>query len=268
MPSSDFEQNSFNLLFVGDLIGRVGRRVLRHQLPGLRQEFSLHAVVANAENAAGGFGVTEDVVKEIQGLGVDVLTTGNHVWDKKEGVACLDRYGQLLRPLNYPPGVPGQGSVTGKVGQWSYAVLNLEGRAFMRNLECPFRAADACLAALPEDVKMILVDFHAETTSEKVALGRYLDGRVSMVCGTHTHVQTADERLLPGGTAYITDVGMTGPMDSVIGSKTEAVVQKFLTQMPAKLEVAKGEPALNAVMVQLDPQTGKAFSITRIWRYI
>ena len=238
--------------------------VTRH-LASLVDRQLIDLVVANAENAAAGFGVTPDVVTELLALGIDVLTTGNHVWDKRESLPILDQEQRLLRPANYPPGLPGKGwGVFHTSAELPVAIVNLEGRVFMSNLDCPFRAADAILAELRGRAAVVLVDFHAETTSEKGAMAVYLDGRVSAVFGTHTHVQTADERLLPGGTAFISDVGMTGSRDSVIGIRKELSVERFLTQLPVRFEVAKKEPMLCAVVVTVDEATGRAAAIERV----
>lgn len=253
------------LLFIGDVVGRPGRQVLSARLGRLIDSRRIDFVIANAENAAGGFGLTLDTVRDLFALDIHVLTSGNHIWDKKEIIDHLDRYQELLRPANYPPGLPGRGSgVFSTSAGIKVGVLNLEGRVFMNNLECPFRLADAMVAELRQEASVILVDFHAEATSEKVALGHYLDGRVSAVVGTHTHVPTADERVLPGGTAFITDVGMTGSRDSVIGIRKELAIEKFLNQWPVRFEIAKGEPLLNAVLIDIDEQSGQARSIERI----
>jgi metallophosphoesterase (TIGR00282 family) len=250
------------ILAIGDIVGRPGRRAISQLLPGLRQQYNLDLVIANAENVAGGVGLTPDTARELLSDGVDVLTSGNHIWAQKEIIPYLDGELPILRPLNYPPGVPGKGYiVVGKV-----AVVNLIGRTFIGDFDCPFRAMDQLLAKLEE--KIIIVDFHAEATSEKVAMGRYLDGRVSAVLGTHTHVGTIDAQLLPQGTAYVSDIGMSGPIDSVIGDDTEAVIQRFLTQMPNRLGVGKGKTALNAILVGVDDDTGKATSIERIYREV
>ena len=248
------------ILVIGDIIGQPGRKALREFLPDLRQQYGLDMVIANAENAAGGFGLTLAIAKELFDTGADVLTSGNHIWAQKEIIPHLDSELPILRPLNYPLGVPGRGFlITGKT-----MVVNLIGRTFMSNFDCPFRAMDKLLAELEHVPPIIIVDFHAEATSEKVALGRYLDGRVSAVLGTHTHVGTIDTQLLSQGTAYVTDIGMTGPTDSVIGDDAEAVVQRFLTMMPHHLTVGKGKPILNAVMVRVAEETGRATSIERI----
>lgn len=253
------------ILFIGDIVGRPGRQMVGRHLASLVDRHLIDLVVANAENAAAGFGVTPDVVDELLGMGIDVLTTGNHVWDKKESFVSLDQETRLLRPANYPPGLPGKGwGVFRTSADVPVAVVNLEGRVFMNNLDCPFRAADAILGELAATARIVLVDFHAETTSEKGAMGSYLDGRVSVVVGTHTHVQTADERLLPGGTAFISDAGMTGSRDSVIGIRKELSVERFLTQLPVRFEVAKREPMLCGVVVTVDEPTGRALGIERV----
>ena len=233
-------------------------------LPDLMSQHAVDLVIANGENAAAGFGITPTLVEEFLELGIDVLTTGNHIWDRKEILEFFPQEPRLLRPANYPAG-PGRGVYVGatKTGI-EYAVLNLQGRVFMANTDCPFRAADQELGKLPVSCKVRIVDIHAEATSEKLAMGWYLDGRVTAVIGTHTHVPTADERVLPNGTAYITDVGMIGPYDSVIGVTKEKILQRFLTQMPARFDAAEKDPRLLAVLIQADPETGRALSIERI----
>jgi metallophosphoesterase (TIGR00282 family) len=249
-----------NILTIGDIVGKPGRQIVNKKLRALRQQYKIHVVIANAENAAGGFGLTPDTAKELLGSGIDVLTSGNHIFAQKEIVPYLDADIPLIRPLNYPEGVPGRGYLTsGKV-----LVVNLIGRTFMLNYDCPFRAMDKLLTELKNRPKTIIVDFHAEATSEKMAMGRYLNGRVSAVLGTHTHVGTIDTQILPGGTAYVTDIGMTGPTDSIIGDDADAVLQRFLTQMPHRLSVGKGKPQLNAVLVEVDEASGKATAIKRI----
>ena len=251
-----------NILAIGDIIGRPGRQAVHELLPELRRQYGLNMVIANGENAAGGFGLTESIARELLADGVDVITSGNHIWAQKDIIPHLEGSLPVIRPLNYPEGVPGRGYlVTGNV-----MVVNLIGRTFMTSYDCPFRAMDKLLEEVNPRPKIIIVDFHAEATSEKVALGRYLDGRVSAVLGTHTHVGTIDARLLPGGTAYVTDIGMTGPEDSVIGDDAEAVLQRFLTMMPHRLSVGKGRPILNAVMVTADEKSGRATGIERIDR--
>ena len=255
---------SMLILVVGDIVGRPGRQAVRQLLPGLRQQYGLNLVIANAENAAGGLGLTLAVAKELLDAGVDVLTSGNHIWAQKEIIPYLDGEMPILRPLNYPPGVPGKGYIVNN----QVMVVNLMGRTFIGNFDCPFRAMDQLLAELKHKLPVIIVDFHAEATSEKVAMGRYLDGRVSAVLGTHTHVGTIDARLLPQGTAYITDIGMTGPIDSIIGDDAEAVIQRFLTGIPYRLSVGKGKTIFNAVMVTVADDSGRAISIDRIDREV
>jgi metallophosphoesterase (TIGR00282 family) len=248
------------VLAIGDIVGRPGRQAIHELLPGLRQQHGLNLVIANGENAAGGFGLTVNTAQELLGNGVDVLTSGNHIWAQKEIIPYLDDDMPILRPLNYPEGVPGRGYlVIGKT-----MIVNLIGRTFMSNYDCPFRAMDRLLAELEPKPQVVIVDFHAEATSEKVAMGHYLDGRVSAVLGTHTHVGTIDARILPGGTAYVTDIGMTGPTDSIIGDDAEAVIQRFLTMMPHALSVGKGKPVLNAIMVEIDKKSGRATRIERL----
>lgn len=253
------------ILFVGDVIGKPGRRVLARLLPKLVDERRTDYVVVNVENAAGGFGVTPDVLSELAELPIDCMTTGNHVWDKKEAAALLELEPRLLRPANYPAGNPGRGLHVGETsGGVRVATINLEGQVFMRQLDSPFRAADALLAGLDPEVRVILVDFHAEATSEKQAMGRHLDGRVSAVVGTHTHVPTADERVLPGGTAFLTDAGMTGPYDGVIGFRADRVLERFLLQTPTSFEVAKRDVRLAGALIDVDESTGRATAIERL----
>ena len=252
------------ILVVGDVIGRPGRMAVDTLLPGLRQQYGLDLVIANAENVAGGLGLTSTTAKALLDAGVDVLTSGNHIWAQKEIIPYLDSEMPILRPLNYPPGVPGRGYLLS--GQ--AMVVNLMGRTFMGNFDCPFRAMDKLLAELKHKPPVIIVDFHAEATSEKIAMGRYLDGRVSAVLGTHTHVGTIDAQLLPQGTAYVTDIGMTGPIDSIIGDDAEAVIRRFLTMMPHRLSVGSGKTVFNAVLVRVDDNSGKAISIDRIYQEV
>ncbi|MDR7556349.1 MAG: TIGR00282 family metallophosphoesterase [Armatimonadota bacterium] len=251
------------VLFVGDVTGKPGRRILARLLPRLRRDHAIDAVLANGENAAGGMGLTADTAAELFAAGVDVLTGGNHIWKNREVYALLDSDPRIVRPANYPAGVPGRGAAVVRVGGASLGVLNLEGRVFMQALEDPFRVGREEAARLRAVTPVIVVDFHAEATSEKVAMGWYLDGRVSAVVGTHTHVQTADERVLPQGTAYITDVGMTGPRDGIIGMAREGILERFLTQLPVRFEVASGPVQLNAVVVEI-AQDGRATTIQRI----
>jgi len=256
------------ILMIGDVVGRPGRRAVKENIPGLVRDENVDLVIANGENAAGGNGLTREVARELFDAGVDVITTGNHVWNKKETFELLKRESRIVRPGNYPPGAPGAGCGRFKTKSgFNIGVLNLLGRVFMPGLDCPFRKADDLLNELRDWSNIILLDFHAEATSEKMAMAFYLDGKVSAVCGTHTHVQTAAEHILPGGTAYITDVGMTGPRDSVIGVKKEAVVEKFLTQLPRKFEVATGPYQFNAVIVEADTETGMSIGIKRIQNY-
>jgi len=252
------------ILVVGDVVGRPGRRAVNTLLPRLRQQYGLDLVIANAENAAGGLGLTLATAKELLDAGVDVLTSGNHIWAQSEIIPYLDSEMPILRPLNYPPGVPGKGYlITGQT-----MVVNIIGRTFIGNFDCPFRAMDKLLAELEPKPSVIIVDFHAEATSEKIAMGRYLDGRVSAVLGTHTHVGTIDAQLLPQGTAYVTDIGMAGPIDSVIGDDAEAVLRRFLTMMPHRLSVGSGRTIFSAVVVGVDENSGKATSIDRIYQEV
>ncbi|MDI6631059.1 MAG: TIGR00282 family metallophosphoesterase [Bacillota bacterium] len=252
------------ILMIGDIVGRPGRRAVKENLAAIRQEFGIDFTIANGENIAGGNGVTRETANELFGYGIDVLTGGNHIWDKKESYAFIAEEARLIRPANYPPEVPGAGYRVFPVGDCKVAVVNLLGRVFMPGVDCPFRRAEEILAELSAVTPVIVVDFHAEATSEKMAFGWFLDGRVSAVLGTHTHVQTADERVLPGGTAYISDVGMTGPRDSVIGVKTETIIAKYVTQLPKRFEVAGGPYQFDACVVTIDPVTGKALGIERI----
>jgi len=256
------------LLIIGDVVGRSGRRAVKANLSRLKKELDLDMVIANGENAAGGKGITREVARDLFASGVDVLTMGNHVWNKREAFEYLDEEVRIIRPANYPPGVPGVGvGIFGKNKKVKLAVINLAGRVFLQPLDCPFRKADDILEEIKGRVMVIIIDFHAEATSEKVAMGRYLDGRISALLGTHTHVQTADECILPGGTAYITDIGMTGPFDSVIGVKKEMVIDSFITQTPQRFEVATGPFQFNGVVVDIDENNGKATAIKRIQKY-
>ncbi len=252
------------VLLTGDTVARAGRRVLEEKLHDLRAERELDFVVANVENAAAGFSITARIAEDLLAAGVDVMTSGNHIFDKKEVLTYIEQQPRLLRPANYAPGVPGKGRWVGKVKGLPIAVINLQGRVFMPPCDDPFRAVDAQLNALGPAVKIILVDVHAEATSEKMALGRYLDGRVSAVVGTHTHVQTADEQIFPEGTAYLTDLGMTGPHDGVIGMQTEIVVGRFTTGLAAKFEPCEGNIRLNGLIVDLDETSGRALRVERV----
>ncbi len=252
------------ILFIGDIVGSTGRKVVLGLLPSVRREYGpFDFVLANGENAAAGFGLTEKVFLEMLGYGIDCLTSGNHVWDKKDFIEILGSEKRIIRPANYPPACPGQGlAILEKDGK-QIAVLNLQGRVFMPSIDCPFRSADSILKdrSLPQ---CVIVDIHAEATSEKRALGLYLDGKVSAVIGTHTHIQTADESILPGGTAYLTDCGMTGGHAGVIGMRAESVIPRFLTGMPTKFDVCEDGPRLNAVVLEIDDETGRALDIRRI----
>ena len=258
------------ILFVGDVFGRPGRTIVKERLKNLVAAERADLLIVNGENAAAGFGITPQIIDELFELDVDVITTGNHVWDKRELIEYFqsadgDQHSparRVLRPANYAPKLPGWGVYEGRKGDVPYAVINLQGRVFMAANDDPFRIADQLLEKI--QAKVIFVDMHAEATSEKIALGYYLDGRVTAVVGTHTHVPTADERILPGGTAYVTDVGMTGPYDSVIGVKKELVIERFLTNMPARFEPATGDARLCAVLVECDAATGRAHAIRRI----
>ncbi len=258
------------ILFIGDIFGRPGRTVVKDNLAGIVRNHGIELIIANGENSAAGFGITPSLAEELFELNVDVITTGNHVWDKREIIdyfQMIEGNGRgparrVLRPANYPADMPGWGLYQGFKGKVPYAVINLQGRVFMASNDDPFRTADQLLKNV--EAKVILVDFHAEATSEKISLGWYLDGRVTAVIGTHTHVPTADERVLPGGTAYITDVGMTGPYDGVIGVKKELVVGKFLNGMPVRFEPATGDVRLSAVIIDCDEKTGKASKIERL----
>lgn len=253
------------VLLIGDIIGKPGRTLLETYLPQFLQQYDLDLVIANAENAAHGFGVTPDVADELFRIGIDVLTSGNHIWDKKEIFDYIGRDGRLLRPANYPAMTPGKGYtiVPSRAGR-KVGVLNLQGRIFMGPSEDPFTIGMEIVERIRKETPIIFVDMHGEATSEKQAMGWFLDGHVTAVFGTHTHVPTADERILPSGTAYVSDVGMTGPYDSVIGIDKDQIIQKFLDQMPSRFRVAKGNPILQAILVTLDPQSGNALTIQRI----
>jgi metallophosphoesterase (TIGR00282 family) len=252
-----------NILFVGDIFAAPGRRIVADHLQDIIETNRIDLAIANAENSAGGFGVTPAIAEDLLELGVDVLTSGNHIWDKREIYDYLNRQPRLLRPANYPD-APGSGVIVHRLLDGTpCAVINLQGRTYMPNTDCPFRKADQILAALDPAVKVKFVDFHAEVTSEKMAMGWYLDGRVSAIIGTHTHIPTADSRILPGGTAYQTDCGMTGPYESVIGVDKDIILQRFLTGLPVRMEAARLGPELHAVIVDVDESTGKARAIRR-----
>jgi calcineurin-like phosphoesterase len=293
-------ESSFRILFIGDVVGRPGRFAVGNILPELKEQYIPQLIIANGENLAGGLGLTQETAEELFSYGVHILTTGNHVWDRKEILDYIDWDERILRPANYPQGVPGRGYT---VAYWMpdaecwtlevdeearerggeepslessvlsleslrVAILNLSGRVFMPLLDDPFAAAKDIVPKLHKKANIVVLDFHAEATSEKIAMGWYLDGQVSAVIGTHTHVQTADERILPNHTAYITDVGMTGPMDSIIGIKKDLIIRKFLTQMPVRFEVAKGDVIVSAVIIDVDPVTGQAASIQRLQKIV
>ena len=253
------------ILFIGDIIGKPGRQAVDGILEKLISDYKIDFTIANGENAAGGMGITPPIAIDILNQGVDVLTSGNHIWAKKEIFSFLDEELRILRPANYPPRVPGRGMdiFKSKDGQ-KVGVLNLEGRVFMKNLDCPFRTGEREIEILNKETNIIIVDFHAEATSEKMAMGWFLNGKVSAVLGTHTHVQTCDERILDGGTAYITDVGMTGPLASVIGIRKQVALERLLTQVPWKFDVATEEIELQGVVIDIDPETGKSRNIQRI----
>lgn len=257
-----------NILMIGDIVGRAGRRAVRELLPGIVNKYQVDFIIANGENAAGGNGITKEIAADLYQMGIDVLTMGNHVWDNRDVFSFIDLEDRILRPGNYPTGTPGRGFFIYRtlIGE-KIGVINLSGRAFLANLDCPFRLVDSMIEEIKKETPTILIDFHAEATSEKVAFGWHVDGRVSAVVGTHTHIQTADERILPGGTAYITDVGMTGPRDSVLGIKVDLALQKFLTQMPVRFETATGLAQLNAVVIKTNAK-GKAEQITRVIQYV
>ncbi len=256
---------TIRLLFIGDIVGKPGRELTRRAIPPLIDRYSIDLVVANVENAAGGFGVTREIGESIREYGVDVMTSGNHIWDKKEVIDYIPTQPRLIRPANYPEGTPGHGhyEATTALGDM-VTVINIMGQVFMANLDNPFRIVLEAIEKLSNRTPIILVDFHAETTSEKMAMGWHLNGKVTAVVGTHTHVQTADNRVLSDGTAYITDVGMTGPHDSVIGVKKQAALTRFLTGMPARFETATDDPRLNGVVITADSTTGRATDIERI----
>src|SRR5216683_4853930 len=253
------------ILFIGDIVGSPGRHIVAERLADLVAQQKIDLVIANCENAASGFGITPRLVEELLGTGIEVLSGGNHSFDRKEILDYFPHQPRLLRPANYPDSSPGSGLYIGAAKNGvRYAVLNLQGRVFMASIDCPFRTADRELARIPSDIRVIFVDIHAETTSEKEAMGWYLDGRVSAVIGTHTHVATADEQVLPGGTAFQTDVGMTGPHNGVIGMDKTAILRRFLDGQPARFEVANGDVQMNTVLIDVDETTGRARAIERL----
>ncbi|MCD7033701.1 TIGR00282 family metallophosphoesterase [Metabacillus sp. GX 13764] len=252
------------ILFIGDVVGHAGRDMIKHYLPKLKSKHRPNAIIVNGENAAHGKGLTEKLYRELLEAGANVITMGNHTWDKKEIFEFIDKSPQLIRPANYPPGTPGKGIYYFKAGGKEIAVINLQGRTFLPPIDCPFRKADELVEEARKRTPYIFVDFHGEATSEKQAIGWYLDGRVSAVVGTHTHVQTADERILPKGTAYLTDAGMTGPYDGILGVERDAVIKRFLTSLPVRFDTAEGRTQLSGVLVELDSKTGFGKSIKRI----
>ncbi len=260
-------ENSFRILLFGDIVGKTGRQAIREILPQLKDEKKPDLIGANCENLAGGFGISEKTIKEMFNAGIDFFTSGNHIWDKKEGLDLIKRDPRILRPANYPEGVPGRGYTILTRDDVRIGIINLQGRKFLSEVDSPFVIGERIIEKLKKDgISIIIIDFHAEITSEKVALGWYFDGKVSLIAGTHTHVQTADSRILPSGTAYITDLGMCGARDSVIGMKKEIAIERFLKLMPKRFEVAKGALLLNGVIVDIDKNSGKALNIERIWR--
>ena len=259
------------ILFIGDIVGKPGRECLKSQIPELKKNGRLDFIIANGENAAGGIGMTEKVFDELRADGVDLVTGGNHIWDQQDIYNFIDREPRMIRPANYPvETTPGLGAsvIEKKKGKSRLGVINLMGRVFMKPVDCPFRSADREIAFLKQKAEVIIVDFHAEATSEKQALGWYLDGQVGAVIGTHTHVQTADQRILPGGTAYISDVGMSGLYDSILGVDKGGPLKRFLTQLPHKLSISEGKTLFNAVIIEINDATGKAETIERISKVV
>jgi len=256
------------IMVIGDICGRPGRKVVANFIPILKQEYHLDIIIANGENSAGGVGITAPILNELLNLDIDVVTSGNHIWDKKEIFNFIDKEDRLIRPANYPPGTPGKGYCIVSKNDKKIGIINLSGRAFMPPIDCPFRTVEDILKKLNSLCDIIIVDFHAEATSEKMALGWYLDGKVSCVVGTHTHIQTADERILPQGTAYITDLGMAGPWNSVLGVEKEPVIQKFLTGLPTKFNLADGTMVFCAIILEIDEKSGKATDIIRIQKFL
>ncbi len=256
------------ILVVGDVVGRPGRRAVKEMLPVIKNDYGVDFTVVNGENAAGGRGINSEVTDELLSSGIDVLTMGNHVWDNKEIFEFIDEQSRLIRPCNYPEGTPGQGFAVIEAGDWKIAVINASGRVFMDNLDCPFRKVESILDEIEGLWDICLVDFHAEATSEKLAFAHYFDGRVTAVMGTHTHIQTADECILPKGTAYISDLGMTGPVDSILGMNKDQVLRKFLSQRPVRLEVAKGAVQIQGVLLSIDCADKKVMKIDRFSKKI
>uniref|UniRef100_A0A7C3RS55 TIGR00282 family metallophosphoesterase n=1 Tax=Dictyoglomus thermophilum TaxID=14 RepID=A0A7C3RS55_DICTH len=256
-----------NILILGDIVGKIGRRGVGLLLPQIKKEYGIDFTIANIENAATGFGITESVLKELMDYGIDAFTSGNHIWDKKEGISVLENYERVLRPANYPSGVPGRGYITVSYYGKKIGIINIQGRIFMEPIENPFTVVHNIVEEMEKDTKIIVVDMHAEATSEKIAMGYFLDGRVTAVVGTHTHVQTADEKILPGGTGYISDLGMCGAYDSILGVDKEAVLKKFLLQIPQKFDVPeKGLFKVEGVIIEVEEVNGKTKNIIRLQR--
>lgn len=259
----------FRVMMIGDVVGRPGRMIIKEKVRHFRKKYDLDFVIANGENAAGGVGLTKAITEELFNCSVDFITMGNHTWDKKEIFEFIDHESCLIRPANYPPGTPGRGNYIVRLGKGlKVGIINLSGRTFLPPLDCPFRMGDELAKSISRETPIIIVDFHAEATSEKIAFGWFMDGKVSAVIGTHTHVQTADERILPGGTGFITDVGMTGPRDSVLGVRTDLVLEKFITQLPVRFEIASGIAQINALILDIDEISGKTTRIERIQEFM
>ena len=257
-----------NILFIGDIVGALGRTIVKEVLPELKKKYAVDLTLTNGENSAHGYGITEKIYSELLVMGIDAVTMGNHMWDKKEAARDIEKFPRLVRPANYPKGVPGKDYLIIEAQGIKVGILNLLGRTFMQCMDCPFQAAERLLPRIREQAPIILVDMHAEATSEKNAMGYFLDGKVSAVIGTHTHVMTADERILENGTAYISDAGMAGALDSVIGMNKEQIIKRFLTQMPEKFEPTEtGRGLFNAVLIKIDNKTGKAQEIKKIIEY-
>ncbi|HHY74717.1 MAG TPA: TIGR00282 family metallophosphoesterase [Bacillus bacterium] len=252
------------ILFIGDVVGSLGRDMIKHYLPKLQKKYKAHVTIINGENAASGKGITEKIYRSFLEAGANAVTLGNHTWDNKDIFEFIDHAKYMVRPANFPVETPGKGHVVLNLNGIEIGIINLQGRTFLPPIDCPFKKADELIADIKKKTNIIFVDFHAEATSEKQAMGWYLDGKVSAVVGTHTHVQTSDARILPNGTAYITDAGMTGPYDGILGMEREAVLKKFLTNLPVRFEVASGREQLNGVIVDIDPKTGKAQKIETI----
>lgn len=258
---------TIKVMMVGDICGKPGRQTAAHYIPPLTKEYGLDLIIVNGENSAGGIGITAEVAAELFALGVDIITTGNHIWDKKEIFEFIDQEDKLLRPANYPAGTPGHGYQIVPIGKYRVGVINLAGRVFMPSVDCPFQCIDKVLEEISSQCEMIFVDIHAEATSEKMALGWYLDGRAACIAGTHTHIQTADARILPRGTAYISDLGMVGPWNSILGMDKQSVIKKFITGLPARFTVAKGDCVFCAIVLEINAKTGMAEKITRIQEF-